>query len=425
MDTYVRRVVDNELDELTQALPAIVLEGAKGVGKTETAARRANTQYLLDKPAQFAVAQASPERLLEGQAPILIDEWQRLPESWDLVRREVDRDDAPGRFLLTGSATPTAAPSHSGAARIVTLRVRPLTLAERGIGVPTVSLGQLLKGQRPAVSGTTDVTVSDYADEIIASGFPGLRKYTGRALRAHLDGYIDRIIEHDFPEMGRQVRNPPALRRWMTAYASTVSTTAAYETIRDAATGGHNEKPGRPTVQAYIDILERLWILEPVPAWLPQRNHVSRLAAAAKHQLADPALAARLLKLDADALLSRPADGPVTVRDGTYLGALFESLVTLCVRVYAQAAEATVSHLRTREPNEHEIDLIVQRPDGRVLGIEVKLAQTVGSKAGLHLKWLKDRIGDELLDAVIITTGTEAYRRRDGIAVVPLALLGP
>lgn len=411
---YLARIIDGELDELLQSLPAIALEGAKGVGKTETARRRARTSHYLDDPDTALAAAAQPSLLVRGEPPILIDEWQRMPMSWDLVRRAVDEDRSPGRFLLTGSANRSDAPSHSGAGRIVRLRVRPLTLAERGLGAPTVSLAALLSGERPLISGSTDVSLDDYIAEIVASGLPGLRGYTDRALRASLDGYIARIVDRDFPEMGHRVRNPAALRRWMTAYASMISSTAAYESIRDAATGGRNEKPARGTVAPYIDILETLWILEPVPAWLPTNNRVSRLGAAAKHQLFDPAIAVRLMSLSADGIL----------RSGSYLGALFESLITLCVRVYAQAAEATVLHLRTREPNEHEIDLIVERGDGRVVAIEVKLARTIGPKDVRHLLWLRDRIGEGLLDAVVVTTGATAYRRDDGIAVVPAALLG-
>jgi len=143
-----------------------------------------------------------------------------------------------------------------------------------------------------------------------------------------------------------------------------------------------------------------------------------------KHHLADPALAARLLRADVPALLDNSVPGPSVPRHGTLLGALFESLVTLSVRVYAQALEASVYHLRTRN-GDHEVDLLVKRDDHRVVALEVKLAPTVGDEAVVHLAWLKERLGAELLDAAVITTGRHAYRRPDGIAVVPAALLGP
>lgn len=421
---YTRRIVDDELDELSQSLAAIALEGAKGVGKTATATQRAETVHALDDPAQREVAAADPARLVRGAPPVLVDEWQYVPESWDVVRRAVDAGAPAGSFLLAGSSASRTPGTHSGAARIVSVRMRPLTLAERGVGTPSVSLATLLTGDRPALGGQTDVRLETYAEEILASGFPGLRGLPGRALRAQLDGYIARVVDRDFEEMGREVRNPVVLRRWMRAYAVASSTTATWERVRDAATGGQGDKPAKTTTIPYRDVLERLWILDPVPAWLPTRNIAARLSAPPKHQLADPALAARLLGVDAGALLdAMPLDIAVP-RAGSLLGALFESLVTLDVRVYTQAAEATVKHLRTVN-GDHEVDLIVERGDGRVVAIEVKLTRSVMDDDVRHLHWLATRLGPDLLDAIIVTTGEEAYRRTDGIGVVPAALLGP
>jgi len=340
------------------------------------------------------------------------------------VRRAVDEDNRPGRFILTGSATPIEAPRHSGAARIVTVRMRPLSLAERKISRPTVSLAALLTGTRPELSGSTEVTLDRYVGEIIASGFPGLRGVSGRPLRAQLTGYLRRIAERDFAEMGHDIRKPDTLLRWMRAYAAATAMTASYETIRDAATSDRGDKPAKTTTQPYTDVLERLWVLDRVDAWLPTRNQISRLSAPPKHHLVDPALAARLLAIGADALLDGREPGPAMPRDGTLLGALFESLVTQSVRVYAQASEAEVRHLRTYG-GEREVDLVVTRDDSRVLAIEVKLARTLVDEDVRHLVWLRGQIGSDLLDAVVVTTGPEAYRRPDGIAVVPAALLSP
>lgn len=424
MPEYLPRVVDAELDLLLPAVPAIALDGPKGVGKTATASRRARTVRRLDDSGQRALLTAEPARLTRGDEPILVDEWQRLPESWDVVRRAVDDDRRGGRFLLTGSAAPPTQPTHSGAGRIVTLRMRPLTLAERGLVTPEVSLAGLLSGRRPTIGGASPLGLEDYAEQILASGLPGLRNTTGRARRTQLDGYLDRIVERDFPEQDLPLRHPAGLRRWMTAYAAATATTASFETIRDAATSGEGRTLARTTVTPYRQVLERLWILDPVEAWLPTRNHLARLAGPPKHHLADPALAAALLGADHDALLDAAPLGPPVPRDGPLLGKLFESLVTLGVRVAAQAAEAKVRHLRTRG-GEREIDLIVERRDHRVVAIEVKLGATVTDQDVRHLRWLSGMVGEDVLDLVVVTTGTEAYRRPDGIAVVPAALLGP
>jgi len=419
---YQPRIVDGEIDELLAGLPAIALEGPKAVGKTETAARRAATVCRLDDPGQLELFKAAPHRLVAGDPPVLIDEWQRLPSSWDLVRRSVDEDPSPARFLLTGSASPSEAPTHSGAGRIVTVRMRPMSLAERGLTEPNVHLSALLRGDRPDLGGTTSVGLSDYAAEIVASGFPAIRNTTGRILRAQLDGYLDRIVERDFVEAGHRIRNAGALRRWLTAYAAATSTTASYEMIRDAASAGENDKPAKTTTGPYRATLEQLWMIEEVPAWAPTRNRLRRLGASPVHQLADPALAARLLGVDVDALLADAPAGPPIPRDGTLLGALFESLMTLSIRTYAQANEARVSHLRTRG-GEHEIDLILERGDGRIVAIEIKLTANVRDDDLRHIEWLQSSIGDDLLDAIVITTGTDAYRRADGIGIVPAALL--
>jgi uncharacterized protein len=421
--SYQPRIIDRELDELMAGLPAVALDGAKAVGKTATALRRAATVYRLDDNGERAIAEADPSRLTEGVPPILLDEWQRFPESFDRVRRAVDAGAPPGSFLLTGSASPTGPPTHSGAGRIVRLRVRPMTLSERRVDTPTVSLAELLQAGRAPISGRTAVGLEGYVSEILRSGFPGIRRLSERALRAQLDGYLERIVDRDFEDLGHRVRRPATLRSWMRAYAAATATTASLETIRDAATSDRGTKPNRATTQPYRDVLERLWILDPVPAWLPTRNRPARLSSPSKHHLADPALAARLLGVDAATLLHPRPVGPPMPRDGTLLGALFESLVTLCVRVYAQASEARIAHLRTWN-GDREVDLIVERGQ-RVLALEVKLSQAVDDRDVRHLRWLREAIGDDLADAAVITTGPAAYRRSDGIAVIPAALLGP
>jgi predicted AAA+ superfamily ATPase len=414
--------LDDELAELIRDIPAIALEGPKGVGKTATAARLAATVRRLDVPAQRSVIAADPHLALDGKQPVLIDEWQRFPPVWDAVKRAVDDGAAPGSFLLTGSATPGDAATHSGAGRIVTLRMRPLSFFERCRERPTVSLATLLEGGPPAIDGTTDIGLREYVEEIVHSGFPGLRGVSDRPLRTQLDGYLARIVDADLEELGLRVRRPELVRRWLRAYAAATATTAAYETIRDAATGGEGNKPSKGATAPYRDVLERLWIVDPVPAWAPTRNPLARLTHPPKHHLADPALAARLLGATATSLLAgepakRPGKGPL-------VGNLFESLVALSVRVYAQAAEARVGHLRTFG-GEREIDLIVERPDGRVLAIEAKLGGTVDDEDVKHLLWLRRELGDDVIDMAVITTGPRAYRRPDGVAVIPLALLGP
>ena len=224
---YRPRIVDSELRELLTGLPAVSIEGPKGVGKTATAEQFGATIHRLDDPRIAEVIQAQSSRLTTGTAPIVIDEWQRYPPSWDLVRRAVDADRSPGRFILTGSATPSRTGTHSGAGRIVTIRVRPLTLPERGLAEPTVSLDSLLSGARPDVDGSTEATLDDYVTEILAGGLPGIRFGSERARQRALDGYLDRIVDAELPELGVEIRHPGTLRRWLTAMAAATSTTTS------------------------------------------------------------------------------------------------------------------------------------------------------------------------------------------------------
>ena len=422
---YQRRILDDDLDELLASLAAIAIEGPRGVGKTRTALERAATAHRLDDPEQLAIARADPARLLTGAPPVLIDEWQRLPTLWDAVRRAVDDGAPAGSFLLAGSALPMPPPTHSGAARIVRIRMRPLSLAERAPGLATVSLTELLAGTRPVIDGETDWGLEAYTHELLASGLPGIRTLPERARRLQLEGYVEQLVERDLPDdTGLIVRRPEALRRWMAAYAAATSTTATWETIRDAATAGQANKPSRNAASSYRDALERIWLLDDVPAWLPSRNPLRELGQSPKHQLADPALAATLLGAQASTLLAGTSTGPALPRNGTLLGALFESLATLSVRAYAARTDARVKHLRTARGRQ-EIDIIVERPDGHIVAIEVKLARDIDHHDVAQLNWLHRELDDDVVERVLITTGTRAYRRADGVAVIPLVLLGP
>lgn len=414
--TYVPRIVDEELDDLLPHLAAINLDGAKGVGKTATATRRAKSVLELDNAVDRQLISADPDLLARSARPMLIDEWQRFPPSWDLVRRAVDNDASGGQFLLTGSAPPSDAVVHSGAGRIVRVRMWPLSFAERRPSDSAVSLKDLLSPRQVTISGSTETVLGDYIEEVLVSGFPGIRRLAGRANRAALDGYLHAIIEHDFPEQGHVVRRPESLRAWMTAYAAATSTTASWESIRDAATPGATHKPTRQTSINYRDVLSRLRMLHDVEAWLPQDNSLGKLAKAPKHHLVDPALAARLLGVTAESLLTPGGSA------GVRLGHLFESFVTQSLEVYAQANEARLFHFRGRTA---EVDLIVEQGDGSFIGIEVKVSPDITDHDVRHLKWLRSAVGSRMRDAIVVTTGPHAYRRQDGIAVIPLALLAP
>lgn len=417
MEKYFRRTADKQLDELMQFQSAIALDGPKGVGKTETARRRAVKAWRLDDEAERASLMADPQFEDAPEGTLLIDEWQHYQPIWDSVRRCVDEGAPSGRFLLTGSATPhTGRGTHSGAGRIDSVRMRPMALYERGTIDAEVSLGALLAGKAGKIIGSSPLTAADYYRAIVQSGFPDLQRRSERQASRAVGTYIQRIIDQDLPEQGFSVRRPETLRRWMAAYAAASSTTATYSTILDATTSGDGHQPAKTTTIAYRDHLTQLWLLDPIPAWSPALNNPFKwLQFSEKHQLADPGLAAHLLGLSASSL----GDS----RGAPMAGPLFESLAALSVRVAAGASWAKVGHLRTKGGRQ-EIDFIVETFDGAVLGIVVKLSAHVDEKHLKHLKWLREQMPDRVVDLMVLYSGKQAYRTQDGIAVVPLALLG-
>jgi predicted AAA+ superfamily ATPase len=316
---------------------------------------------------------------------------------------------------------------HSGAGRILRKRMRPLSLFER-LSPPTpVGLGALLAQPKPfcqPLDGTCAANLATYATEIVKSGLPGIRKYSEERSSEMLESYLQYAVSHDFAEQGVVVRKPASLMRWLRSYAAAVATDANYTEILDGATAGDSDKPSKPTALSYRDALERLWLLDELPPWLDGGDYFSRLKQTPRHHLADPALACLLLGVDTGDLLAGRAESRFDAKHGTFAGRLFESLVAQSVRIYADANRAAVSYFRTQSGS-HEIDIIVQKKR-RFVALEVKLSPTVNDTDTRHLVWLKEKLGDNLADAVVLTTGNECYRRKkDGVGVMPAALLGP
>lgn len=416
---YQRRYFDDLLDQLEEDLPAVLIDGPKGVGKTSTALQRVQTVKRLDEPASKALAEANIDWCTQGDGRILLDEWQRVPQSWDAVKRSVDEKRIAGKFILTGSLPDSS--THSGAGRIVSLRMRPLSLAERIASKPTVSLSLLTSASVNEVSGTTTFGLVDYVNEICRSGFPGIRSGGAKAIALQLNGYVERIIDTDLPELGRAIRKPAQTLAWLRAYAASTGTTTSMEAIRLAASGGHDGPLAKTSIQPIAEALSRLRIIDELEPWLPTQNFLLRLGQSPKRYLADPALTVQLLGLSGESLLN-----PDGVRNfqGPILGRLFESLVALSLRVYADSNFLKVTHFRETN-GRHEVDFIVELEDGKVLAIESKLGSVIRPGDEDNLLWLRGQIGDRLAGMVIVNTGQEAYVTSQGVSVVPLALLGP
>jgi predicted AAA+ superfamily ATPase len=342
-----------------------------------------------------------------------------------VVRRIVDEDQAQGHFILTGSASERGLNIHSGAARIVEIQMRPLSMEERQVSTPVIHLGDLLNSE-PLTHfyEKSELTLEEYAHEIFISGFPGIRHYSDRMVKAQLDGYIAAIIKKELLEYGISVRKPLVLKSWMTAYAAATATTASYSTILKASTPGEDKKPSKDTTLVYRDILDSLYITDRVEPWLPTDNLFSALGKTPKHYLVDSALAARLLRLSETSLLDgtrRPMIG--ANRDNSVLGRLFENMVASSLKVYAQKNDADLFHLRTPD-GRHEVDFIIEN-ESVIIGIEVKLSHQVAKEDMRHLDWLGTKLApDKRYIKMVINTGTHAYRRDDQTIVVPFALLG-
>lgn len=416
---YLPRYVDFALDELLPELHGIAIDGPKGVGKTLTASRRAEKILRLDLPdtRNVVVSQTSSE--LTSAQVVLVDEWQHYPPVWDVARRLIDEKSST-RFIFTGSASPTTGVNtHSGAGRIISLRMRPLALSERAGTQPQIFVHDMFanaKGETE-IRGESTYTFSDYAREICATGFPEITQLSPRIRRMSIEGYITRIVDRDLPEAGMLIRRPAALRAWLAAYAAATATTASYTKILSAALPAEGEQPSKSAALNYRDLLAKMWILDPLPAWMPTHAPFTRLSKAPKHHLADPGLAAYLMGVSEDILTS----GDTGTQE--IFGQLFESLLLLTLRGSAPLCEAHVYHFRT--PNgEHEVDVILERFDGKCIAFEAKSSAEVTADDVKHLNWLEAKLGDRLFDKVLVYTGKYAYRRPDGVAVIPLAMLG-
>jgi uncharacterized protein len=414
---YWPRVIDLVLDQRMASSAAVLIEGPKACGKTETASQRAASMVRLDvdEDARQA-AQIDPGLLLEGGRPRLIDEWQLYPRVWDHVRRDADASGEAGQFLLTGSSSPVDdARRHSGAGRIATVRMRPMTLHEVGASSDEVSLADLFAGRDPAAtSGRRDLR--EVLELLVTGGWPQqLRSADPRFVVDYLDQIVHVDINAAADVAGRQVarrRDPKKVLRCIRSLARNVATAAGGRSI--AADTGLS----REAVTDYLDALERLMILEEQPAFNVHLRSSRNLRTTPHRHLVDPSLATAALQVDADGLL----------RDLNYTGLLFESLVVRDLRVLSQPLDASLMYFHT---DHHEIDIVIQRPDGVWGAIEVKLggeepiergaASLLAAVSSIDL----ERAGAPAFMAVVTATGRYAYRRDDGVCVVPLPTLAP
>ena len=421
---YEKRLIDSILKEYVDELPAILLEGAKAVGKTETCKQLASTEYRMDNAAQRELLQNNPEIILQNSKPVLIDEWQLAPSLWSYVRHAVDDGLPNGSVLFTGSSIRVNSRIHSGAGRIIRLKLRPYSIEERNLSDSYIRIEDLFNfDSKATVNGETDKTLVDYLDEIYRSGFPGIRNKPERIRKVLLKSYVTNIAEHEFEENGFKILNPHSLLAWMRIYAASIGTETKQSTLINAATAS-DAIPSAPTVSKYREALEILDITDEVQPFLPMGKIYGNLAKGTKHFMLDPAIALSLLGVEKDELIDYQVPKYVSKFHQTLTGQLIESFVYQSLVVYADVNDAQLSYYRNSRGT-REIDFILQKGH-RLILFEVKTNPDVKDSYVRHLNWFEDEIGDEFkVTKVLLNTGRYAYtRREDHVHVIPLALLG-
>ena len=417
-DRYHARVLDGELDERLSAIGAVLIEGPKACGKTESAIQRAATTYRLDVDlAARNAASVAPELLLESPSPVLFDEWQVVPTLWDQVRRAVDdRAPAKGLYILTGSATPREDVNrHSGAGRIAISQMRPMSLMESGHSNGQASLKAVLSGDK--VSATdAGLTVPDIIERICIGGWPALLDATSHEAGQWLRDYLNQIVLVDIQGLGTRRRDPENIRRLLNSLARNVGT-AAKVTALAKDVGGAEGPVAWATVDGYLNSLSRLRLIENSPAWAPHMRSATPLQSSPTRYFVDPSLAVAAL-----------GQGPTQLMgDLNATGFFFENLVVRDVRIYAQRLGGECHHWR--DQNQNEVDVVVTLPDGRWGAFEVKMNPADADRAAASLLSFAAKVdhgkaGPPAALGVITSTGF-AYRRPDGVTVLPIGTLGP
>ena len=413
---YRPRVVDSVIAGMLAAMPAVVVEGPKGCGKTWTGRRSARSEVLFDRDLDARrMVSVNPEFVLRGGEPRLLDEWQLAPEVWNQVRHASDEDHRTGRFILTGSAVPADdVTRHSGAGRIARVRMRPMSLLETGESTGEVPLRELLAGA-PVAARRPDAGFEDVVDALCRGGWPRLIDQTPLKAQAFLDSYLEELCRTDVSAVDGVKRDPIGVSRMLASIARNTATTASFSKLASDTAG---DRPlNRTTATAYMRSLQRLFIAEDAPSWRSHLRSRATLTSSPKRHLVDPSLAVAALGAGPARLLA----------DLETLGFLFESLVLRDLRVYSQACAARVYHYR--DSDRLEIDAVVEARDGRWIAAEVKLGSSEGiEQAARSLLRLRRKIdtshAGEPSKLLIITAVGYAYDRPDGTTVTPITALG-
>jgi hypothetical protein len=415
--SYRPRIIDIILREALEASGAVWLQGPKWCGKTWTASQIARSILMMQDPDESAnylqQAMVKPSLLLDGDTPRLIDEWQVAPVLWDAVRHAVDQRGEMGQFILTASTKPLRSETmHSGTGRIARLKMRTMSLFESGESTGQVSLENLFSQETP--EGSAQLSIEGLAFTVARGGWPASIGLSDKAALAQAGKYLTSIVENDVFELSDVQRNPRRIMLLMRSLARNLATMASVETLRKDVSGSESEL-AVSTVNAYLDILERLYVIENQPAWSTRLRSKAYLRKSPKRHFSDPSIAVAAMQTNPDGLL----------RDFNTFGYLFESICVRDLRIYAQKLGGEVCHYC--DETGLEADAIITLPDGRWGAVEIKMGQRQVDAAANNLLKLKKKVDTDVMQPpaflMVLTGNGYALKLDNGVLVVPITCL--
>ena len=422
MENYKNRIVDEVLKKKLQGKGAVLIQGPKWCGKTTTAEQISKSILYMAKPDEkeqnLTLSEINPGLLLQGEVPRLIDEWQIAPKLWDAIRYEIDHRNAEGQFILTGSSVPAKMNdvTHSGTGRFSWLLMRPMSLYESGESTGEVSLKDLFESSKK-IEGINNLDIEKIAYLICRGGWPrAIFMEEEIALEQAFD-YYDAVVNRDISEADGISRNPERVKNLMRAYARNVGTQVSNDTLRKDIIANDSSSLDTDTVLSYVNALKKIFVIEEAPAWNPNLRSKTAIRTADTRYFVDPSIAVASLGIG-------PKD---LINDLNTFGLLFETLCIRDLRIYAESIKGNVYHYR--DANSLECDAVIHLRNGSYGLIEIKLGgDTLINEGAETLKKLESRIDTTKMKKpafllVITAIGKYAYRREDGVYVVPIGCL--
>lgn len=420
MKSYITRILDVLLEEYLQTFGAVNIQGPKWCGKTTTAEQKAKSIIRFQDPDQGEsnrmMAEINASYLLKGAYPRLLDEWQVVPPIWDAVRLAVDNEQEEGMFILTGSSVPVDdGIHHSGTGRISRLVMRPMSLFESGESNGSVSLSSLFSSTTPIDPQKSEITIPDLAFLMCRGGWPASVNKSEKSALLIAQEYIVSLAESEVSRTSGSKKNPQRVMNLLRSYARNISTLATNKSIIGDIQA-NDLSFSETTYYEYLNALQRLYIVEDVPAWNPAIRSKTALRSRSKHELADPSLVVAGLGLSSDVLL----------KDLPFMGFVFETLCIRDLRVYSQKMGGSISYYHDRY--DLECDCVLHLRDGRYALIECKMGGSGIDEGAEHLLELVRLIKLHKMQApsflMVLTASEIAYERPDGVKVVPIGCLG-